>query len=82
LIIYYDWITITGYYEWQLQPCRNDNRRPFKNFTKVVPLKEYLEEGKIYIKDSGVLQVGTPYTYWDDTHPLDYMNIKILRFIF
>ena len=62
-------ITITGYYESQTQNqpelSKNDNKRPFKDFTKGTTLTGYSEEGKIFIEDGGQLQEGIPYTCWE-----------------
>jgi len=42
----YDRITITGYNEGKPLSGENDNRHPFRNFTKRIALKRYSEEGK------------------------------------
>jgi hypothetical protein len=56
------------------------DRRPSKGFTRGIALKGYSEEGKIYvIEDSGLIQEGIPYHYWESPSP-DY--IKFLRFTF
>jgi hypothetical protein len=82
LIIDYDRITIKGYNESQTKPGKDDNARPFKGFTKNVPLKSYSEEGKIFIEDGGLLQEGIPYTYWEDDSYPDYKNLKFISFTF
>jgi len=82
LEIDYDRITITGYSEGQTSSGEDDNRRPFKNFTKGIALKGYSEEGKIFIEDGGSLQEGIPYTYWEESPPPDYKKFKFLRFTF
>jgi len=82
LEIGYDRITITGYSEGQTPSGENDNRRPFKDFTKGIALKGYSEEGKIFIEDGGFLQEGIPYFYWAESPPADYKKIKFLRFTF
>ena len=82
LIIDNNRITITGYSEDQTPFGKNVNTRPFKGFTKGVPLKGYSEEGKFFIEDGGILQEGIPFTYWDDYPPPDYRKIKFLRFTF
>jgi hypothetical protein len=66
LVIGYDRITITGYGESQTPAVGgDDNKRPFKGFTKGVALKGYSEDGKLFIEDKGQLQEGVPYTYWE-----------------
>ena len=82
LIITYNRITINGYSEDQTPPLANDSNRPFRTFTKGVPLKAYTEEGQIYIEDGGALQTGIPYTQWDDYPPPDYKRRQFLRFTF
>ena len=84
LEIDFDRITITGYSEIQAsQVGGDDNRRPFKNFTKDIPLKGYSEGGKLFIQDGGVLQEGIPYNYWEGggSSP-DYKKTKFLEFTF
>jgi len=85
LIIGNDRITINGYGEEQtLHPLEggDDNKRPFKNFTKGTPLKGYSEEKNIFIEDGGMVQESIPYIYWDDSPPPDYKKVKFLRFTF
>ena len=83
LEIDFDRITITGYLAEQTPSGGNDVNRPFRNFTKDIPLKGYSEDGKLFIQDSGVLQEGIPYTYWEgDSLPPDYKKIKFLSFTF
>ncbi|MDR1950754.1 MAG: hypothetical protein LBP96_00810 [Bacteroidales bacterium] len=78
LFIDYDKITIRGYTENQTPLMGDDARRPFKNFTKNIPLTGYSEDSLIFITDVGVLQDGIPYIY----HTEDYGRIKLLRFTF
>ncbi|MDR0290879.1 MAG: hypothetical protein LBI06_08090 [Treponema sp.] len=82
LIISDDRITINGYSEGQTPPRGDDNRRPFKGFTKGTALKGYSEEGQIFIEDGGMVQEGIPYIYWDDKLPPDNRKVKFLRFTF
>jgi hypothetical protein len=82
LVIDIDRITITGYTEGQTPLTGDDNRRPFRGFTKGMPLKGYSEEGKIFIEDGGLLQEGIPYTYWEDSPPPNYRKVRYLRFTF
>jgi len=83
LVIEYSRITISGYFENQTPfPGGDDNRRPFKDFTRGVSLKGYSEEGHIFIEDGGVLQAGIPYTYWEDTYEYGYTQRQFLRFTF
>jgi len=82
LIISYDRITITGYYESQTKSGEDDTKRPFRNFTKGDALKGYSEEGKFFIEDRGLVQEGIPYVYWDDNPPPDYKKVKFLSFTF
>ena len=85
LKISYDRIIINGYGEGQTPPPLeggDDNKRPFKNFTKGIALKGYSEEGKFFINDGGLVQEGIPYVYWDDEFPSYYKKIKLLRFTF
>ena len=64
LVITRNYITITGFSENQTPSGTDDNRRPFKNFTKGTALKGYSEDGKIFIEDRGIVQAGIPYTYY------------------
>ena len=83
IIIEYNRITISGYYESQTAiPGGDDDRRPFKDFTRGVPLKGYSEEGYIFIEDGGVLQSAIPYTYWEDNYSSGYPRRQFLRFNF
>jgi len=82
LKIDYDRLTINGYNEGQTPSGVNDNRRPFKTFTKGVALKGYSEDGKIFIEDGGSLQEGIPYTYWEQSSPPDNKKLNFLRFTF
>jgi hypothetical protein len=77
-------IKISGYaansqYEW----LNGTDNRPFKDFTKNLQLEGYSEEGKIFIKDAGVIQEGIPYTYWESTpQEPDFIKVPFLRFRF
>lgn len=56
----------------------DDNKRPFKDLPKKVPLKKYSEEGKIFIEYSGVVQNGIPYIFTETgTYSQKY---KLLEF--
>jgi uncharacterized radical SAM superfamily Fe-S cluster-containing enzyme len=44
----------------------DDNKRPFKNFTKNVEMKGYSQEGKFFIKNMCNFSEGIPYTYYFD----------------
>ena len=67
-------ITIDGYGENWTTLVGDDNKRPFKDFPKRVPLKGYSEEGKIFIEYGGTVQDGIPYIYPD--------KYKLLEFTF
>jgi hypothetical protein len=82
LVIGINRITINGYSENQTPFLGDDNKRPFKNFTRGIALKAYSEEGRIYIEDGGLLQEGIPYSYWDDYPSPDYKRVQFLRFTF
>jgi hypothetical protein len=93
LTIEYKAITISGYLEIQTPfPGGDDNRRPFKDFTKEVTLKGYSEEedttqanmvqGFIFIQDGGSFQSPIPYTYWEDPYQYGYTQRQFLRFTF
>jgi len=72
LVITSSQITITGYSESQTPFAGDDNKRPFKGFTKGTALTGYSEDGKIYIEDTGLQQEGIPYTYYTNgTYPQD-----------
>jgi len=77
-------IIIKGYGENQTPSSGNDSNRPFRKFTKNIPLKGYSEEGKFFIEDNGFLQDGIPYTYWevDNSVPPDYKITKFISFTF
>jgi hypothetical protein len=80
LVIDYNTIKISGYAsnpEYEKWPNGTD-RRPFKDFIKDVPLEGYSEEGKIFIKNAGVIQEGLAYIYWTE----DYNQIEFLQFDF
>jgi len=80
LKIDFDTITIDGYGEDWTSLVGDDNRRPFKDFPKRVPLKGYSEEGKIFIEYGGTAQDGISYTYTElGTYPQKY---KLLEFTF
>jgi len=84
LVISYNTITISGYtpnqgYEW----TNGTERRPFKDFTKNAPLEGYSEDGKIFIKDAGVIQEGIPYTPYSGAYSsYDSKQPQFLRFNF
>jgi hypothetical protein len=79
LVIEIDRITIYGFFEGQTPPVGgNDNRRPFKNFTKGVALKGYSEDSKIFIEDRGLVQEGIPYTYVSNS--LEQINLIHFNF--
>jgi len=60
-----DTITISGYAPNTMYEYTNGTgQRPFKDFTKNTPLEGYTEEGKIFIKDAGIIQEGLPYVYY------------------
>ena len=85
LVINFNSITISGYapnLEYEKRP-NGKNQRPFIDFTKSIPLEGYSEEGKIFIKDRGILQEGIHYTYWEPSlQPPDYERIYFLSFDF
>ena len=72
-------ITITGFNEGQTPLWENDNKRPFKGFTKGTALKAYSEEGKIFIEDGGSPQEGISYIFY--TAGI-FPEEKFLRFTF
>jgi len=65
LVIGFNSIKITGYYENQKDLTKPDEL-PFKYFTKDAVLEGYSEEGKIFIKDKGVIQEGILFTFYTD----------------
>jgi hypothetical protein len=80
LVITFDTITITGFNEGQTQlGDGDDNKRPFRGFTRGIPLKGYSEEGRIFIEDIGMLQNSIPYEYY--TAGVSQQG-RFLRFIF
>jgi hypothetical protein len=80
LVIDYNRITITGYGESQTPVFGgSDVERPFRNFTKGVPISGYSKDGKIFIEDSGIVQEGIPYTYY---YSPDLTEVGFLRFDF
>ena len=83
LVIDNNTITISGYIPNTLYELTNGTgHRPFRDFTKNTPLEGYTEEGKIFIKDAGILQEGIPYTYWDAYPQPDFKRVQFLRFDF
>ena len=56
LEITFDTITIKGFTKNQTPSGEDDNKRPFKNFTRGAALKGYSEDGKLFIEDAGLLQ--------------------------
>ena len=79
LVIDSNQITITGYNEGQTPNGGDDSKRPFKNFTKDIPLYGYSDNGNFFIEDAGLLQEGIPYNYY--TVGI-YPQQKFLRFTF
>ena len=80
LIIDTDTITIDGYGEDWTSLVGDDNKRPFKDFPKRVPLKGYSEEGKIFINYGSTDPEGIPYIYIEaGNYPEKY---KLLEFSF
>jgi hypothetical protein len=86
-------ITISGYSESQTPfPGGDDDKRPFKGFTRGVPLKGYSEEedttqanrvqGFIFIQDGGLMQDPIPYTFWEDPYQYGQTQNQFLRFNF
>jgi hypothetical protein len=76
-------ITISGYApNTSYELTYGTSRRPFRDFTKNVSLEGYTEEGKIFIKDAGIIQEGIPYTYWDGYHQPDNELVQFIRFDF
>jgi len=83
LVISNNAITISGYIPNTLYELINGiDHRPFRDFTKDTPLEGYAEEGKMVIKDAGIIQEGIPYIYWEDSPPPDYKRVQFLRFNF
>ncbi|MDR0494354.1 MAG: hypothetical protein LBG95_01825 [Treponema sp.] len=79
LVIDIDSITIKGYEEdYWMSLLGDDEKRPFRNFPKNVPLEAYTEEGCIFIKKAGVFQDGIPYVFDDP----GYGRIKLLYLSF
>jgi len=74
-------ITIDGYGEnWLTLLSGDENKRPFKDFPKRVPLKGYSEEGKIFIEYGGTVKDGIPYVYSEtEIYPNKY---RLLEFTF
>ena len=79
LLITSDRITITGFSGSQTPSGGDDNKRPFKDFTKGAALRGFSEEGKIYINDRGMLQEGISYIYYTVG---SYPKTEFLRFTF
>jgi hypothetical protein len=73
-------ITIDGYGEDWTSLVGDDNKRPFKDLPKRVPLKGYSEEGKIFIDYGGTVQNGIPY-YFTETE-IYSKKYKLLEFSF
>ena len=82
LVIGFDTITITGFTEGQTPQNGDDTRRPFRNITRGVALSGYAEDGKIFITDAGILQVGIPYTYYTVPPQPILLSDDFLRFDF
>jgi len=78
LVIDFDRITISGYFESQTPHQGDDTRRPFRFFTKNVPLTGYSQDGYFFIMDAGELQEGIPYIY----HSQNFGQHRILRLTF
>jgi len=86
-------IKITGYGESQTPRGWDDNKRPFKDFTKGTFLKFRWEleedklEGNLFITDGGKEKEGIPFVYyegaiWEYTSPPYRRADKFLRFTF
>jgi hypothetical protein len=86
-------ITITGYSKDQTPSLLyggDDNKRPFKDFTKgsALPCRWDLEEGKLFITDRGKEQEGIPFVYYEGERWLDsssstgYRRDKFICFTF
>jgi len=84
LKISYDTITISGYAPNTIHEFTNGTgQRPFKDFTKDAPLEGYAEDGKIFIKDAGIIQEGLPYIYYLGAYsPSENKQPEFLRFNF
>ena len=83
LIIDSNWITIIGYSETQTPEDGDDSKRPFRSFTKGVPLSGYTEEGRIFIFDRGVWQQGIPFVFWySETFTPEFRRMEFLTFNF
>ena len=78
LVIDLNRITITGYRESQTPIWDNDNKRPFKNFIKNVPIRGYSNDGKLFIEDRGSYESISYTLYTTGTYP----QHKFLRFSF
>jgi len=78
-------VTISGYApnaEYEFTNGNGTGQRPFKDFTKNAPLEAYAEEGKIFIKDAGVMQ-EMPYIYYLGAYsPIENKQPQFLRFSF
>ena len=79
LVIDIDRITIKGFSEGQTPSGEDDNKRPFKGFTKGAALNGYSEDGKIFIEDVGLLQEGIAYVFYTAG---SFPEEKFLRFNF
>ena len=83
LVISSNTITISGYIPNPVYERTNGTgHRPFRDFTMNAPLEGYTEEGKIFIKDVGIIQKGLSYTYWEVYSQADYKQIYFLSFNF
>jgi hypothetical protein len=80
LIIDYNTITIEGYPEDWTSMVGDDNKRPFKDYPKHVPLTGYSEDGRIFIEYGETTLEGIPYLLTDlGSYPQKY---KLLEFTF
>jgi hypothetical protein len=86
-------ITISGYSESQTPfPGGDVDKRPFKGFTRGVPLKGHSEEenttqanrveGFIFIEDRGLSQSPIQYTYWEIPYQSGNKSRQFLSFTF
>jgi hypothetical protein len=85
-------IKITGYGESQTPRGGDDNKRPFKDFTKGTFLKFRWEleedklEGKLFITDGGKEKEGIPFVYYEgatwQTSSFEKRTDKFLSFTF